>query len=75
MSKYHGEKKYMEYISILQAASLGVSAHMVHKQLEENRINGALRFGQAWMIPKYAEKPADARKTRYKKGGGGHDGG
>jgi len=66
----------MDYISVSQAAAKwGVSDRRVHKLLEENRINGALRFGQAWMIPKYAEKPADARKTRYKKGGGGHDGG
>jgi len=75
MSKFHGEKKYMEYISILQAASLGVSAHMVHKQLEENRIEDVLRFVGAWMIPKDAEKSADARRTGYIKGGGGHDGG
>jgi len=66
----------MDYISVSQAAAKwGVSGRRVHKLLEENRIDGTLRFGQAWMIPKDAEKPADARKTRYKKGGGGHDGG
>ena len=65
----------MEYISVSQEASLGVSTHMVHKQLEENRIDDVLRFVGAWMIPKDAEKTADARRTRYIKGGGGHDGG
>jgi len=72
MSKFHGREKHMDYISV---AKWGVSARQVHKLLEENRIEGALRFGQAWMIPKDAEKPADACKARYKKGGGGHDGG
>jgi len=65
----------MEYISVSQAASLGVSAHRVHKLLEENRIKDVLRFVGAWMIPKDAEKSADVRRTGYKKGGGGHDGG
>jgi len=70
-----GENKKMDYISVSQAAAKwGVSDRRVHKLLEENRIDGALRFGQAWMIPKDAEKPADARKMRYKKGGGDRNG-
>jgi len=63
----------MDYMSVSQAAAKwGVSARRVHKLLEEKR-DGALRFGQAVMIPKATEKPADARKTRYKKEGGGDE--
>jgi hypothetical protein len=38
--------------------------------LEENRINGAVKFGRQWAIPVETEKPLDARiKTgKYIKG-------
>ena len=53
----------MDYISVKQAAAKwDRSERWVHKQLEDGRIEGALRFGWSWMIPKDAEKPPDRRK-------------
>jgi len=61
----------MDYITVRQAVEKwGVSERWVHKLLEDGRIEGAVRFGRAWMIPKDAQKPADARKIRNKGGGG-----
>lgn len=54
-----------DYISVHQAAEKwGISERRIQKLCEENRIEGALRFGHAWAIPKDAEKPADLRKKR-----------
>ena len=38
-----------------------ITARRVQKLCEENRIDGLLRFGRSYMIPKDANKPADAR--------------
>jgi hypothetical protein len=52
----------MDYITAQQAADKwGVSLRWVQSYLTHGRINGAVRFGRAWMIPKDAEKPIDAR--------------
>lgn len=54
-----------DYISVQQAAEKwGISERRIQKLCEENRIEGALRFGHAWAIPKDAKKPADLRKKR-----------
>ena len=54
-----------DYISVQQAAEKwGISERRIQKLCEENRIEGALRFGHAWAIPKDAEKPADLIKKR-----------
>lgn len=54
-----------DYISVQQAAEKwGISERRIQKLCEEKRIEGALRFGHAWAIPKDAEKPADLRKKR-----------
>lgn len=53
----------MEYITAQQAADKwGVSLRWVHKYLKDGRIEGAIRFGWVWMIPKDADKPKDPRK-------------
>lgn len=58
----------LDYISAQQAADKwGISERRIQKLCEENRINGAVRFGHVWAIPKDAEKPADARKKQEKK--------
>ncbi len=55
----------LDYISVQQASeNWGISNRRIQKLCEENRINGAVRFGRAWAIPKDAKKPADARKRR-----------
>jgi len=69
----------MDYMSVREAADKwGVSVRWVQKLCEINRIEGVLRFGRAWMIPKDAKKPIDTRLAGYRKnpkvriGGGGH---
>jgi len=61
---------HMDYISVRQAAAKwGQSERWVQKLLQDNRIDGALRFGHAWMMPKAADKPSDARikSGKYRK--------
>lgn len=56
-----------DYISVKQAAEKwGISERRIQKLCEEKRIEGALRFGHAWAIPKDAEKPTDKRKKESK---------
>ena len=53
---------FMEYISVTEAASKwGLSRRRVLTLCAEDRIPGVSRLGIIWMIPKDAEKPADAR--------------
>ena len=60
----------LDYISVQQAADKwGISKRRIQKLCEENRIDGVVRFGYAWAIPKDAEKPADARKKKFDTGG------
>lgn len=52
----------MEYMSANEAAKKwGISSRRVHTLCTEGRIEGAARLGNAWAIPKNAEKPPDAR--------------
>lgn len=56
----------MEYISAREAASKwGISQRRVAILCSENRIENATRIGNMWVIPAEAEKPIDARSTRY----------
>lgn len=55
----------MEYISIAEAAEKwGVTPRRVQVLCAQDRIPGLTKFGKAWAIPKDAEKPEDARKTK-----------
>jgi len=57
--------KDVDYITIAKAAALWcVSQRRVYKYLEDGRVEGAVRFGTAWMIPAGAQKPADPRKGK-----------
>ena len=52
----------LEFISAPEAAKKwGISERRVQKLCEENRIPGVAKFSRLWLIPKDAEKPADAR--------------
>jgi len=52
----------MEYMSIAQAAEVwGISTRRVQVLCAQDRIVGACRIGNMWVIPKEAPKPADAR--------------
>ncbi len=58
----------LDYISVQQASDKWeISKRRIQKLCEENRINGAVRFGRAWAIPKDAQKPADCRLKENKK--------
>lgn len=51
------------YMSVKEAAEKwDVSERWVQKLCEESRIEGIIRFGRSWAIPKDADKPSDARK-------------
>ena len=53
----------MEYIAAKQAAERwGISLRRVQKLCSEGRIPGVHRVGRVWLIPRDAEKPADARR-------------
>lgn len=57
----------MDYITAQQAAEKwGVSLRWVQTYLKNERINGVIRFGHAWMIPKDAPKPVDGRIKKEK---------
>ena len=52
----------MDYMTVTETAmKWGITRRRVQKLCDENRIDGVLRFGQSYMIPKDATKPADAR--------------
>jgi len=52
----------MEYMSIAQAAEVwGISTRRVQVLCAQDRIVGACRIGNMWVIPKETPKPADAR--------------
>ncbi len=52
----------MEYLKIEQIAKKwNISVRRVQLLCSEGKIEGAVRFGRAWMIPKNAKKPIDGR--------------
>lgn len=65
----------LDYISVKEAAQKwGISERRIQKLCEQQRIDGAVRFGHAWAIPKKAEKPEDMRyRKKSKEIGGSHD--
>ena len=52
----------MEYLKIEEVAqSWGISPRRLQTLCAEGKIEGVIRFGRAWMIPKNAKKPPDGR--------------
>ena len=52
----------MEYMTINEAAKKwNLSVRRVQTICSEGMIDGVVKFGQAWAIPKDAQKPADKR--------------
>jgi len=65
----YGGIQMLDYISVEQASDKwGISNRRIQKLCEENRIDGVIRFGRSWAIPRDAQKPADARKKRMDMG-------
>ncbi len=55
----------MKYLTIKETAlRWGVSERNVHKLCAAGRVAGAVKHGNVWAIPEYAEKPIDPRKER-----------
>lgn len=61
--KYHKYKgDYMEYITVKEAVTQwGMSARRIQALCNEDKLDGAIRFGNAWAIPKIISKPVDHR--------------
>lgn len=61
----------MEYISVHEVAEKwNITKRRVQMLCSSNRINGAVRIGNMWIIPKSAKKPSDSRfkcKSNQKK--------
>ncbi|EII0699923.1 DNA-binding protein [Campylobacter lari] len=56
----------MEFMSAREAADKwGISQRRVAILCSESRIDNATMVGNMWIIPVTAEKPIDARITRY----------
>ncbi|GHU89758.1 restriction endonuclease subunit M [Deltaproteobacteria bacterium] len=53
------------YTAKAAAAHWGVSQRRISVLCSEGRINGAELVGKMWLIPKSAQKPEDARTTRF----------
>lgn len=52
----------MDYLKIAEVAEKwGVTPRRIQKLCLDGKIDGAVRFGRAWMIPKDAKKPSDGR--------------
>ncbi len=57
-----------DYITVQEAATKWeISERRIQKLCDENRIPGVVRLSHVWLIPKEAEKPADARRKENKK--------
>ena len=56
---------YLVFITASQAAKKwNISQRRVQILCAEGRIEGVFKLGDAWAIPKDAEKPADARTKK-----------
>lgn len=52
----------MKYISLKQASELwNISERRIRRLIQENRIDGAIKIGNAWNIPEETSKPIDKR--------------
>lgn len=50
------------YITLTEAAAIiGVSTRRLRTLCQEGRIEGAIKFGRNWAIPKNISKPNDKR--------------
>ena len=58
---------WMEYFTAKEIAErLGMTTRRVQSLCKQGKIYGVTRLGNAWAIPKDAEKPADGRYRRPK---------
>lgn len=52
----------MDYLTVQQTAEKwGVTGRWVQALIKRGSIDGVIRFGHVWMVPKDAQKPEDGR--------------
>ena len=52
----------MDYVSSTETAKIwGISPRRVAKLCAENRIDGVVKIGKTWIIPRTTNKPKDRR--------------
>ena len=52
----------MDYMTIKETSELwGISIRRIQVLCKANKIEGAIKFGNEWAIPKDAKKPNDGR--------------
>ena len=52
----------MKYLSVSQTAGRwGITRRRIQRLCNEGRVEGTMKIGSYWAIPKDAEKPKDAR--------------
>lgn len=57
----------MDFMTTKEAAcKWKVTERMVQYHCKAGRIGGAVKMAGVWLIPKEAEKPADARRKEFK---------
>jgi len=57
----------MDMMTTKEAAALwGISMRQVQLLCERDRVDGAIKFGDSWAIPKDAAKPIDGRTKAAK---------
>ena len=58
----------LDWISVRQAADKwGITDRRVQALCKNGQIDGVMRLGRAWLIPKDAPKPGDGRATNGRK--------
>ncbi|WP_208925099.1 DNA-binding protein [Desulfitobacterium hafniense] len=57
----------MDYITAKEASeNWGITVRRVQVLCAQNKIQGAIRFGSSWAIPKNSIKPQDGRYKKIK---------
>jgi hypothetical protein len=68
MIVYVKKEDFMEYLTVKEMGEKwGITSRMVTVYCNENRIPGAIKKGNLWLIPEEAKKPEDNRKMKIKK--------
>ena len=67
IEEFMSRSEMFEYMTAQEAAEKwNVSLRWVQRLCKGNRIEGVMNINRVWLIPKNAEKPADARKKLMK---------
>lgn len=62
------KEDFMEYLTVKEMGEKwGITSRMVTVYCNENRIPGAIKKGNLWLIPEESKKPEDNRKMKIKK--------